>query len=224
MGKRDGAEDVMNRLKKDWADLAARSQVSEVGLDVDRAELIRRYHEDDGLSPKEIADGLELTTTHIGRLLIYGRYVRTSPIGDVRISETRFRAYWQQVSDPKLTRGRRQIDPEYEAGCFADIRKLVGAGKPPLKKKPKVKPVTSEDIRGVADVRKAARKVYAKLRPELDRLKRLLNADRATYAPDILAASAVVIDREIKALFKVLAHVGENVTEHGLATAASAGN
>lgn len=216
--------DVMSRLKKDWNDLAARSQVSEVGLDVDRAELIRRYREEEGLTQRQIADGLGLGQQHISCLLLYGRYIASTADSRTRISESLFRQYWKQVSDPRMTKGRRKIDTEYEAACFADIRKLVEAGKPPSKKRKREKPLQARDIKGVAEVHKAARRVYSELQPELKRLKRLLNADRSTYAPALLAQSAVVIDRKIRELFKVLADASEDSPEHGEPVAASAGN
>src|SRR5262245_27293031 len=112
--------DLMNRLKKDWQDLAARSQVSEVGLDVDRAELLARYRAE-GLTQREIAEALELAQQRINQLLIYARYIASTTGSSTRISEWRFRAYWKQIADPQVTRGRREPDVEYEALCFGDI-------------------------------------------------------------------------------------------------------
>ena len=129
------------------ADLAARSQVSEVGLDVDRAELIRRYRDEEGLNQTQIGKSIGLSQDRISQLLRYRRYNSSTTDGRSPISERRFRSYWKQVSDPKMLRGKRdklpdnptakqvaayQAHMEYEAACFADIRKLVEEDKPPL--------------------------------------------------------------------------------------------
>lgn len=198
-------EGAMNRLKKDWADIAARSHVSEVGLDVDRAKLLDRYRNEEGLTLKQIEEsGIGLKLRHISQLLQYGRYVASCATSATRITESRFRAYWKQIADPQQTKGRREIDPAYEASCFAEIRALVEAGKPPIKPKRAEKPATAEDIRDIKDVRREAGKVYARLKPTLKKLKGLLGCDRSTFAPGIIAGHAQVIEREIKELFRLL--------------------
>lgn len=207
-------ETAMRQLKKDWADLAARVQVSEVGLDVDRAGLIARYRDEEELTQKQIAESLDLGQQTISQLLIYGRYIASTATGGTRISERRFRDYWKQIADPKLTRGRREVDADYEALCFADIRALVKAGTPPQKRSKRPKDVTADDIRSVKDVLRAARKVYnGALRTELKKLKQLLGADRSTYAPTLLADAATIIEREIKKLFHALGAVPDDATE-----------
>jgi hypothetical protein len=207
--------DLMNRLKKDWQDLAARSQVSEVGLDVDRAELLARYRAE-GLTQQQAAECLGLPQSHISRLLLFGRYVASIPAGHTRISERRFRAYWRQIADPRVTRGRRETDAEYEALCFSDIRKLVDADTPPQRAPRKARPVKPADVKTIDDVRKLARRVFReKLRPQLARLKRLRGCDRATYAPSLLADVGEAIEREITELFTLLAGACEGASEHG---------
>jgi transcriptional regulator with XRE-family HTH domain len=64
------------------------------------------------------------------------------------------------------------------------------------------------DICGVHDVRDAARHIYNRLKPTLASLKHLLGCDRSTFAPDLIAGDAQVLEREIKALFKLLAGIG----------------
>src|SRR5262249_10343785 len=157
------ARDAMNRLKKDWADLGARAQVSEVGLDVDRAELIHRYHEQEKLTQRQIGEVLELSHDRVSHLLRYRRYNVSSTRGRTHISEKRFRAYWQQIADPKLTRGKREPDLEYEALCFADIGKLVEVGTPPQKKGRREKEPTRADITTIRAMRKAVRRLCDQL-------------------------------------------------------------
>ena len=65
------------------------------------------------------------------------------------------------------------------------------------------------DIRTVADVKKQAREVYGRLRPTIDKLKQLLGCDRSTFAPSIIAGHAQVLERELKALFDLLAGSGK---------------
>jgi len=236
-------KNAMNQLKKDWDDISARSHVSEVGLDLDRADLIRRYRQEERLSQRQIAEALHCSQQTISDILNYKDYMSTSSDG-TRLTRRRFLAYWKQISDPKMTKGRRELDlntitdPDrraaalvrqeeyrvYKAACHADIRKLVEAGKSPAKRGKKPLDHKPAKIQTVKQLARAVREIrQGPLAKELARLKRLLHAERSTYAPDQLAGAAVVIEREMARLDKLLAGIGKNFQEPGQPTEANAG-
>src|SRR5262245_55330194 len=62
-----------------------------------------------------------------------------------------------------------------------------------------------EDLRNIRDATDASREVFNRLKPTIATLKRLLGCDRSTYAPDLLSGCAQVLDRELTALFRLLA-------------------
>jgi hypothetical protein len=218
-------ENIMTQLKKDWDDLAARSQVSEVGLDVDRAKLIDRYRNEEGLTQKQIGECVGLGQQHVSYLLVYHRFMFNTSTGRIEITERTFRAYWKQIADPKMTRGRKGIDPEYEATCFDDIRKLVEAGTPPLKQAKKEKLLDPAEMKkGMTTFLRDVKKFYRKkIHPQVERLKRLRGCDRSTYAPALLADVGEAIEEAMNELLTLVAAASNELSDHSESSAANPG-
>lgn len=198
---------LKKRLRADWDEYLRGVENQEIDGDSTKAGLIDRYFHL-GLNQREIGDCIGLHQSHIKNLLRYHRFLKT---GVFKIKEKRFRKFWFQIADKQMIQGAKGYDPEYEAECFAAINKLLSDGKAPMPRKPKSKkPIVAEKLHTIADVHKAARQVYDECKPTLDRLKRLLKSDRATYAPSLLAEAARIVDEKITELFKILADVNED--------------
>jgi transcriptional regulator with XRE-family HTH domain len=188
-------------LKAEWQALEDQHKAGELDGDVRRAEIIARY-ESEGMTQREIAVAVELSFPRVNQLLRYNRYLLTAVN---KIPERRFRAYWHQVRDPHATRGKREIDADYELKVLQTIAAMVEAGQEPIREKRKVKPSEVKELTPLTRACKAAREVRKRLKPTLAKLRGLLGCDRATFAPDIIAGHAQILEREINEFFKLLA-------------------
>jgi hypothetical protein len=182
----------MRQLEQEWKALDAEQATSAVDQDTRRADLLARYEQ--GLSMREIGACTKVSHVTVVHLLRYHRFLVAMA---TKVPERRFRDYWLQIRDPLATR-KQAADPAYEAENFRRIAHMIKESVPPQRPAKREKQPKPRDVRGIADVRKQARRVYRdKVRPELDALIRLLRCDRATYAPSILSGRAQVLKREI---------------------------
>jgi hypothetical protein len=204
----DTKESRMARLQREWQALATQQDTRSVDSDVSRADVLAQAVAD-GLTQKEMAEGLQLSLPYINNLLRYHRF--HSSIEDQKITESRFRQYWQQVRDPRAVVGRRKPEEKeaYEKIVFQAIAEMIQAGKPPLKPVKPVKRQTAEQLRANVEwakaVEKEVRTIFeTEMQPTLARLQGLLHADRATYSPPGLANAALVLERTTKQILQLL--------------------
>ena len=208
MGAHEGqhASDTrITRLQEAWQVVAGEQETRTLEQDQQRA-LILAQAEAEGLTQRQIAETIHMTQVFVGYQLRYYRFLITEVI---KIPERRFRAYWSEHADPHFRTHDLHTRAEYEASVFQYIVKQITAGIPPHKPPRTIKSVSHVDIHKKADpiraYRKEVEKRYkAEIMPVVEDLKRLLRADRSTYAPSVLGGLAYKLDTIFKDLFTLL--------------------
>ncbi len=129
----------------------------------------------------------------------------------ISLAERKFRAYWQQISDPNTTGEWTQHTPqsaidEYEALVFSGIANQVKEGKEPIKMGRRRVPKTAGEILASAAPMKAIEKEALTLyreevAPIVKGLRSLLRTDRSRYSPDTLADYARRLEKGMKRIF-----------------------
>jgi len=203
-------EGLAERLQAEWQELLARQEKGNIDNDDERAAKLAEYAAQ-GQTARWIAGVVKKNHCYVVFLLRYHRWVLVTTV--TKIPEWLFRKYWNQIADTSARRGAKGYDPAYEQKVFEQIDVMLRQGKKPIAAHRKVKPVVAIDIRTAKDpfkaLRKEARQVFHRLQPTLDKLRGLMGCDRSTFAPSIIAGHAQVLEREINALFTLLAGEGK---------------
>lgn len=204
----DHVSDLAERLKRDWSLLQEDQQTDGQIHAMERADLLARYH-DEGMTQSEIGVCIGVSSACVDKLLRYNRFLHST---ECKIPEGRFRAYWNQMRDPQVTRarGRNGADPAYEAKVFGAIVEWVTVGKKPIVRSRAKRPKVTADLKTDNDIRKEFNRRWREnLEPTVVRIVKLLGTDRSTYAPDILSGHAQVLRREMNAICRLFGVVVE---------------
>jgi hypothetical protein len=176
---------------------------------------------DAGMTHREIAACIGIGQPRVDQLLRYHRFNTfldglTTEV--VKIPEFRFRQYWQQMSDPQSTRGKRtkEYRDQYERRVFLTILEWLEAGKAPLPPHRTPKTPTVEQIFKTKNPLRALRKEVERrfdteLAPIVKRAKDFFGRDRSTYVPDFMANAMVDLERWHKNLLQLLADFDKHI-------------
>jgi hypothetical protein len=207
-------EALMTSFTAAWQDLQRELRLEGQGnvAEADRRQADMLWFAKSRLTQREIATCTTLSQPRITQLLRYHRFMITFSYQE--ISEFRFRAYWAQLSDPRLTKYLWRKPPEeqaaYEQQVFAAIAARIAAGTPPdTRPKPGPRPKTAAEIQAARDERRAlreeVRRIHAQeLKPALERFKGLRHVGQAIYAPLVLAQAAQTIERCVQHIVSLL--------------------
>ena len=199
----ESIEKLCANLQQEWRSLCEQQEQGITVSDHQRAQLLTRYQEE-GLKQRQIASAIGTAQQHVNRLLRYHRFL--TPMG-VKVSEHRFRDYWDELRDPTMRSSKSENYAAYEESVFQVITRRIEQGIPPNPPR-KLQVVTGADIRKkskplVALQKEVTQRYKANVRPILKDLQRLLRADRAKYAPSLIASYAIQLEQELKDIFSL---------------------
>ena len=213
----------LTQWQKDWDDIEAnfqqQEQTAEVDKDVMRSGLLSTGLAEQ-LTTREMAKLAvyrnkkgtikHLAQQHISRLLIYYRFNRLTPAG-VKITEWRFREYWEAVRDPHATMGKRKQEDiaAYEAQVFPIIAAMIAAGEKPVPvKKPTRAPKEVKTVKQQQQYTQALREeiqgIYGRMKHDIHELKEIAGAERARLDPIWIANHATRLEKGFMELQKAL--------------------
>jgi hypothetical protein len=206
--------DPATRLKLKWEQVQKHSTSTELEKDKSQAEAMAEA-EADGMTQQDIAACVGISQGHVDKLLRYHRFLIFQAglnSTEFKITEGRFRTYWKNTVDPQSMRGRRTKDyrEQYERRVFLAIIEKLEAGHPPptpvkVKKPPTVAQMHARK-KPLTALRKEVKRLYStECQPILAQLKDFLGRDRSTFAPSLMAACAMDLDKWAKKLDTLLA-------------------
>lgn len=205
-----GVDPRITELQGAWAAVMARAEIETVNVDVLRAEALA-HAVDEGLNHREISLALKISQSYVVYLLRYHRFLITRVI---KIQEGTFRKYWSALSDPHEQTRNPIKRAEYEESVFRHIAKQIEEGITPQKHPRTIKPITRADIRKKADPIAAYRKeVEKRIKEEIDPLvndmKQLFGCDRSSYAPNLIGAMGMKLEKIMERIVDLLAPVND---------------
>jgi hypothetical protein len=214
--------DPATRLKLKWEQVQKQATSTEVEKDTSQAEAMAEA-EADGMDQRAIAQCIGISQGHVDKLLRYHRFlIFQDSLNSVefKIPEGRFRTYWKHTVDPQAMRGRRTTDyrEQNERRVFLAIIEKLEAGTPPptpvkVKKPPTVAQMHAKK-KPLTALRKEVKRLYSvECQPILGKLKDFLGRDRATFAPSLMAACAMDLDKWAKKLDTLLSDFESYVQE-----------
>jgi hypothetical protein len=163
-----------------------------------------------GLPQSDVADVLGLSQGRVSQLRRYYAWLASDPGRGLRLTEGRFRAYWQQLAaqgsaDRPDVAGRSSETQR----VFATIVALVAQGQPPTARHNATTPHRVAPRRTRRRAQHALRKEVSRLYreeigPEARVLSRLMTVDRVEWAPTVIAARADRLRRGMQHLQEVL--------------------
>jgi hypothetical protein len=181
--------------------------------DAARAALLveaRAWAQRHGLPQSGVADVLGLSQGRVAQLRRYYAWLASDPGRGLRLTEGRFRAYWQQLaaqgSADRHDGAGRAADQQR---VFATIVARVAQGQPPTARSHAPTPhrVAPRRTRRRAPhaLRTAVSRIYREeIGPEVRVLSRLMTVDRVEWAPTVIAARADRLRRGMQHLEEVL--------------------
>lgn len=197
-------------LQDAWAVALSTAAAGTLEADEQRA-LALAHAVDEGLNHREISVAIKVSQSYVVYLLRYHRFLITRVI---KIQEGTFRKYWEEQSDPR----EQTRDPikraAYEESVFQQIAKQIDAGIPPQKHPRTIKPVTKADIRKKSDPLAAYRKEVEKrikeeIYPLVNDMKQLFGCDRSSYAPNLIGAMGMKLEKIMERIVDLLAPVND---------------
>jgi hypothetical protein len=202
-------EERQNQLRAEWAAIETDRQAGIVQVDVRQADLLARYEAPD-MTQRKMAECLGIGQAHVKRLLRYARFMASlSPMG-LKIPERQFREHWKTYADThalRQLRGKNQAHAlaAYEAKVFARIVEVLAS--PDVSVRPARRKRThavKPDKAVVQKKRKEVAHIYDEIKEDVDNLIHLAGADRATYAPGMLAMHAKRLKKGFRELDEAL--------------------
>jgi predicted XRE-type DNA-binding protein len=153
-----------------------------------------------GLPQSSVADVLGLSQGRVSQLCRYYAWLASDPGRGLRLTEGRFRAYWQQLA-AQGSADRQRV--------FATIAARVAQGQPPTARPHAPTPHRVAPRRTRRRAQPALRKEVSRLYreeigPEARVLSRLMTVDRVEWAPTVIAARADRLRRGMQHLQEVL--------------------
>jgi hypothetical protein len=212
--------DPPTRLKLKWEQVQKYETKNVLDKDTQQAEAMAEA-QDAGMKMRDIAACVGIAYQRVDQLLRYHRFntfLENLSTAVDKIPEFRFRQYWQQMSDPFETRGKRtkEYRDQRERRVFLAIVECLEAGKAPIPPNRAPKTTTVEQMFKTKNPLRALRKEVERrfdteLAPIVAKAKDLFGRDRATYSPDFLANAMRDLERWHKNLLQLLADFDKHV-------------
>jgi hypothetical protein len=163
-----------------------------------------------GLSQQEMSTHAKVDQSWISRHLRYGRFNRFMPFG-IKLTEGKFRQYWEQSRDAAATKGRRTPEyvEAYEQKVFKIIAEKIESGHRPAPKvkrldKPKEVKTRAQQRQYTKALREEVRHIHHDMAADIKALIAMGDQEMLRTSPVLIANHAKRLEAGFRKFEKVL--------------------